>query len=271
MWDDPLSLFIAWVGVAIVLGWTWLPAFLSGLGGVRAKVHLSDVATFDHAARDPAFQAWDAQIQQAGFRPCGEGSLRIGCAAAKWRWDTALVVYAVPREFAYIIIQQQAAPVRVWTPVIVATCWTNGGLLLTNNAQTTERDEGDYTTQGLETNDLQALLELHRSEVQSLANKGFRLERELTLETLTKAFQQHMIPAAREQFIRQGQTFLALRLVIHAFVMGPLVWIGGWSNVGLPVVNLILGCLFAYSDFSLERKLAKDLRERHAPPPDRAG
>jgi TrmH family RNA methyltransferase len=263
--DDECSrlVMVCWTCAIVVLGWTWIPAIISGLGGARYSLQVEETSAFTVDPNDLGFMDWYVMIRNLGYEPHGKGRLRITFAAAKWRDDRQLAIFHSRKDKAFLILQKSASS-NVWTPIIFATCWTNGGLLLTNSALNVEaEDDGDYDTQGIETNDIHAVSDLHAQQVQKMIRKGFRVESDSSLSVLKAAMEKHTAPMARYQFVKQGQLFITLRLMIHAMISIPIVWILGWLHVGLPLVNLAMGLLLSYSDYMMEQKIARDTEEKY--------
>src|SRR5690242_8689125 len=70
--DDPTTI-VLWGVAALILGWTWLPALIAGLGGSRyANGGTDDPSALD-TANESDYRVWADQLTALGYAPLGAG------------------------------------------------------------------------------------------------------------------------------------------------------------------------------------------------------
>jgi hypothetical protein len=260
MTDEDWAL-ILWVFATILLAWTWIPALISGLGGVRVQYLVQETAAFDVEPNDPEFMEWYVKVLDLGYEAHGKGRMRIVFAGPRWVYDSRLLVFYSNREKTFLLLQRQPAPFSVWAPVTFVTCWTSGGLLVTSSALDLEPGEiAEYTTQGLSTTDLVALSDYHQSQAKHMRDSGFRNETDLSMDLLFMSFRRLATPKARYRFIKQGQVHLAMRFLFHGAVT--LIWIS-WTELLHPLVpgfNILFGLAFMISEYFMQRRMGLKMK-----------
>jgi len=254
---------LLWGVTALLLGWTWIPALIGGLGGTRySNGGSEDLTVLDPERGEADYLFWHSQITALGYEPLGTGWMKINYHGPSWRYETQVRVFHSRAEQSYVFIQKQPKPLDVWWITMFATCWTDGGLLLTSNSADEPPGNGDYIVQGIESEDLRAVQELHLAERDRLLKSGKRTERDHGLETLLNAARVHSGPAARYLGMKQGQSYLLAHGLIHFFVSIPAAFLSNWDHWSLPMVNLILGSLLALGDRGAKARAGKILREQ---------
>jgi hypothetical protein len=260
MSDATLTLLL-WCATAVLLGWKWIPALIAGLGGTRFAAGGSDDPTvLTPSDSEPTFAALHRQITALGYEPLGPAWMRITCHGSDWRYDVPLRVFYSRAKQTYALVQQQPPPMDVWWLTMFATCWTDGGLLLTNNAVNEPTEDGDYVVQGMESNDLAAIEQLHFATRDRMRSEGKRPETDGSLETLLTAIRKHSGSAARFVSLKLGQTYLTTHGMIHAFLSVPVVYVNGFTHWSLPLVNLALGGLIAGGEHIAKRRAGRMMK-----------
>jgi hypothetical protein len=245
--DETTWAVLAWCLAVVLLGWTWLPAFLSGLGWTRYTNGGSEDPTQLGFATEPDFVFWAQQLTALGYEPLGSGWMRVTFNGPEWRYQTEVRVFRSNRTKTFAFVQKQPRPLDVWWLTMFATCWQDGGLLLTSNAADQPPSDGDYVVQGMESMDLNAVEELHRAQVARLQHSGRRIDPDGSLDTLLRATQQHAGVAARQTGMKLGQTYLLTHAAIHAVLSVPAAATMGLLHWSVPMVNVVLGSVLAVS------------------------
>jgi len=258
--DDTTLAIVLWGAAALLLGWTWIPALIAGLGGPRFQLTGSEDPTalqLTNATPDYAFRF--EQLTKLGYEPVGSATMRLNFHGSDWRHDFQLRVFWSRAKQTFAFVQKQPKPLDVWWLVSFATVWTDGALLLTNNGADEPPGEGDYIIQGIETDDLAAVEALHVSTRDRLIAAGKRIERDGGLETLLAAIRKQASPAARYVAVKLGQTYLTTHVVIHVILSLPPAYLNGLGHWGVPTVNLVLGTLFAVGEYFARRRAGATL------------
>jgi hypothetical protein len=252
---------VLWAAAALVLGWTWLPALISGLGGTRfANGGSEDPTALDPGANESDYAFWHRQIVALGYEPLGTGWMRMTFHGPQWRYEVSVRAFYSRSKETYALVQRQPRPIHVWWLTMFATCWQDGGILLTSNAVDEPPDEGDYVVQGMESTDLAAVEELHLGQFTKLRSAGKRPEADGRLETLLKATERHSGRVARHVGLRMGQTYLASHALVHFFLSVPAAYLVGVGHWGVPLVNLALGTLMIITEQFAKYRAAAIMR-----------
>src|SRR5262245_58614484 len=106
--DDTTLAVVLWGLTALVLGWTWLPALISGLGGARyANGGTEDPSSLEPIADEPDYAFWQQQIVALGYEPLGPAWMRITFHGSQWRYETRVRVFYSRAKRAYAFVQKQ--------------------------------------------------------------------------------------------------------------------------------------------------------------------
>jgi hypothetical protein len=258
--DDTVLAVTLWGVAVLVLGWTWLPALLSGLGATRYANGGTEDPTVLQSATEPDFLFWARQLAARGYEPLGTGFMRLTLYGPDWRYETQVRAFRAADRRRFAFIQRQPRPLDVWWLTMFATCWQDGGILLTNNGTDQPPDTSDYVVQGMETTDLATLEELHAGEEARLRQTGRRPDRDGSLDTLLRATDRHAGPAAKQTGVRLGQSYLLTHGIIHVVLSMPAAVTVGFGHWGVPMVNLVLGILLGASQYMAKRRAGAMLR-----------
>lgn len=260
---DDTTLAVALWGVAvIVLGWTWVPALVSGLGGTRyANRGTEDPSALETAA-EPDYLFWARQLAARGYQPAGSAWMRLTFYGSDWRFEARVRAFWAADRKTFAFMQKQPRPLDVWWLTTFATCWQDGGLLLTSNGEDQPPDSGDFVVQGMESTDLAAVEELHQNEAARHRAGGRRPDPSGTLDTLLAATDRHARLAARHTGVKLGQSYLLTNGLIHAVLSVPAVYTMGFFHWAVPLVNLTLGLVLGISQHMAKRRAAAMLRDQ---------
>jgi hypothetical protein len=259
--DDPTTI-VLWGVAALLLGWTWVPALIAGLGGSRyANGGTDDPSALD-AANEPDYRLWADQLLSLGYAPIGAGFMRLSFHGSDWRYETKVRAFYSRAKQTYAFVQKLPRPLDVWWLTMFATVWRDGGLLLTGNGQDEAPGEGEYVVQGMESMDLTAVEALHAGQRDRLTAAGQKPETDGQFETLLAATERHSGRAARHLGIKLGQSYLIAHGMIHAFATFPAVYIRGLTDWAVPVVNIALGLLLGLSEYLAKHRAAVIMRQK---------
>lgn len=258
--DDTTWAALIWGAAVLLLAWTWVPALISGLGGTRyANGGSEDSTAFDSAA-EPDFLFWHRQLVARGYEPLGAGFMRLTFYGSDWRYETRVRAFRSADRKTYAFVQRQPRPLDVWWLTMFATCWQDGGLLMTNNAVDQPPVEGEYVVQGMESTELRAVEELHQNEVSRRRAAGRRPDPDDSLDNLLRATARHAGPEARFTGVKLGQSYLLAHAAIHAVLTTPVAFIMGLGHWGVPTVNLVLGAVLLASEYMAKQRAGRLMR-----------
>jgi hypothetical protein len=240
---------VLWGLAALVLGWTWLPAMISALGGARyANGGIEDPAALE-SADEPDYTFWHRQLVALGYEALGPAWMRISFHGPQWRYETQVRVFYSRGKHAYAFIQKQPRPMDVWWLTMFATVWQDGALLLTSNAVDERPGDGEFAIQGVESTNLATVEALHLGQHAKLQAAGNRPQIDGGLEALLQAAERHSGPAGRLVALHRGQAYLATHGVVHFFMSLPAAILLGPEHWGVPLGNAVLAVLFNMSDY----------------------
>src|SRR5262249_14951483 len=158
--SDTTLAVVLWAAAALVLGWTWLPALISGLGGTRYANGGGEGPTGLEAGADESdFAFRHREVFAVGDEATGTRRHAMTFHGPQWRYEVAVRAFYSRSKSSYAFVQKQPRPINVWWLTMFATCWQDGGILLTSNAVDEPPDDGDYVVQGMESTDLAAVEE----------------------------------------------------------------------------------------------------------------
>jgi hypothetical protein len=259
--DEPTLSVVLWGAAILFLGWTWVPALISGLGGTKYANGGSDDATaLEPGPAEPDYAFWHQQLTALGYEPLGPAWMRITFHGPSWQYETRVRTFHSKVKQTFAFVQKQPRPMDVWWLTMFATCWQDSDLLLTSNAVDEAPAEGEYVVQGMESTNLAAVEELHLGQMARLEAAGKRPDRDGGLATLLKATEQHAGRTARHLGAKLGQQYLATHGAIHLFLSVPAAYILGIGHWAVPMVNLVLGGILAMSDYMARRQAARLMR-----------
>ena len=173
--DEPTTTIVLWGLAALLLGWTWVPALIAGLGGSRYANGGSDDPSAVETAAEPDYRVWADQLAALGYQPIGVGFMRLSFHGQDWRYETKVRACYSRAKQTYAFVQKLPRPLDVWWLTMFATVWRDGGLLLTGNGGDETPDDGEYVVQGLESMDLAAVERVVRGTEVLLEGCGRRL------------------------------------------------------------------------------------------------
>jgi len=261
---DTPWIIVLWGLTALLLGWTWVPALISGLGGARYANGGSEDATQLETATEPDFLFWHRQLVARGYEPLGTAWMRLSYYGYHWRYETHVRALRATRRSTFAFVQKLPPPLDVWWLTTFATCWQDGSLLLTSNAADQPPGDGAYVVQGMESTDLGPVEELHLAETARLSAAGRRPDPDGSLDTLLRATARHAGPAARYTGVKLGQSYLLAHGAIHAVLSVSTAAAFGFTHWTLPAVNLVLGATLALGQYSAKRRAGRLMRAQVA-------
>ena len=260
--DDAIWIAALWGAAILLLGWTWIPALLSGLGGTRYANGGSEDPSLLESASEPDYLFWQRQLAARGYEPLGTAWMRLTLHGSDWRHESQVRVFRASDRRTFAFIQKQPRPLDIWWLTTFATCWQDGGLLLTNNAVDQPPGTGDFVIQGMESMNLAAVEELHQAEAARQRAAGRRPDPDGSLDTLLAATARHAGPEARYTGVKLGQAYLLAHGGIHAALSVPVAVTVGLGHWGLPMVNLVLGAVLAVSEYMARQRAGWMMREQ---------
>jgi len=80
---------VLWGIAALLLGWTWVPAVISGLGGTKyANGGTDDPTALDPSTQGADYAFWHEQLRALGYEPLGPAWMRVSFHGPQWRYET---------------------------------------------------------------------------------------------------------------------------------------------------------------------------------------
>jgi hypothetical protein len=258
--SDTTWVVLLWGLTLLLLGWTWVPALISGLGGTRYSNGGTEDPSQLETATEPDYVFWQRQLAARGYEPLGTGWMRLNYYGSDWRYETCVRAFRSTDRRTFAFIQKQPPPLDVWWLTMFATCWQDGSLLLTSNAADQPPGDGEYIVQGMESTGLAAVEELHLGEAVRLRAAGRRVHPDDSLDALLRATARHAGPAARYTGVKLGQSYLLAHAAIHTVVSIPVAAVLGLGHWALPAVNLVLGATLTLSLYAATRRTGRLMR-----------
>ena len=260
--NEDTAAVVLWGLTALLLGWTWIPALVSGLGGTRYANGGSEDPTQLQLATEPDFLFWQRQLAALGYEPLGTGWMRITFYGRDWRYETKVRAFRNSSRRTFAFMQFQPRPLDVWWLTMFATCWQDGGILLTSNGADQPPDTGDYVVQGMDSMNLAAVEELHLGEAARLRVGGRRPDSDGSLDTLLRATTRHAGAQASYHGVKLGQSYLLSHASIHVFLSLPAALTMGLGHWAVPMVNLVLGSLMAAGEYMARQRAGRLMRDQ---------
>jgi hypothetical protein len=264
--SDTALAVVLWGLAALLLGWTWLPALLSGLGATRYANGGSEDPSLLDAAAEPDYLFWHRQLVARGYEPLGTAWMRLTFYGSDWRYETRVRAFRSADRRTFAFVQRQPRPLDVWWMTSFATCWLDGGLLLTSNVVDQPPVDGPFIVQGMESTDLAPVEELHWASAAQLRAAGRRVDPDGSLDTLLRATSTHAGQEARYTGVKLGQSYLLAHGAIHAVLSMPPALTMGLGHWSVPLVNLVLGGILAVSNYAARRRAGRLLRAQISQP-----
>jgi hypothetical protein len=260
--DDQAIVYILWGVAILVLAWTWVPAFISSMGGTRYLVGFSnDVTGLEPSPREPDYSYWAQQLLDLGYEPVGTGWIRVNFAGPTWAIWSPVRVFRKPSVGTFAYVSRAPAPYYFWPGAVFATCLADGRLLTSDNNRAADLDvEDEHIKQGMVTLDLAALEAQHQEALDALKRSGFRPEGDLNIETLMRALERHEGPEARRAHARAGTNYLFAHGLIHICVSIPTAYLLGIMHWSVPLSNLVLALALITGENSQKRVYAQAVR-----------
>ncbi|MCE9532276.1 MAG: hypothetical protein K8T89_14320 [Planctomycetes bacterium] len=261
--DRNTQLILLWGLAILVLGWTWLPALIAALGGSRFTQGISnEAAGKDLSSPDRDDALWANQLQALGYELIGSGWQRINFASSEWSQYMPLRVFRNEYKNCYAFMQRAPAPFYFWPGAVFATCFADGGLLLSdNNLDAAPNPDDEVIRQGLVTLNLADVEELHLATMAALNRAGRKPDSDLGMETLLQALERVIAPGIKKQNGRAGTQYLFVHGLIHLCASTPLISLLGVGHYSVPIVNLVLGLILGLGESSHKRQYARAVRE----------
>ena len=259
--DRDVIVAALWGVAALAMAWTWVPALIAALGGTRYENGGTEEQLPPEPNRaQPDYELWARQLLDLGFEPLGVGFMRVTFAGSRWRTQTAVRVFRSTARQCYAFVQSWPAPFDFWFQATLATCWADGGLLMTSNGNEPLSEVDDCIRQGVNSPDLREIEAKHMAAAEALRRQGRRPDPDMSLETLLRATDRHSAPM-RRTFARQGKQYLLTHGLFHFCASLPAAYAAGLGHWALPLTNLVLWAMLQFGETAQQRQTAMILRE----------
>lgn len=266
--DPNTAIVVLWGLAAIFLGWTWIPSLIAALGGTRYRCGGSNdpregAAPVAAAGTkdEPDYAFWADQLQSLGYEPIGNAWLRIDFAGSDWSLYSPVRVFRNVYKGCFAFMQKAPAPFHFWPGALFATCWADGGLLLTdNNLAANPHPDDEFIRQGIVSLKLADVEALHLATMEVLRRTGRKPDPELDVETLLHAADRHFGPEARSHYRRAGTEYLFAHGLIHICISTPAAYITGLGHWSVPLANLVMAVVLFFGESTQKRQYAQAVR-----------
>jgi hypothetical protein len=260
--DEKTAIVVLWGFTALIMAWTWIPALISALGGTRYQCGgTNDTHGMAITAAELDYSFWAEQLGDLGYEPIGQGWMRINFAGPEWSLYTPIRIFAHRQKQCFAYMQKAPAPYNFWPGAVFATCWADGGLLLSdNNLADRPYPDDEFIKQGTVTLKLSEVENLHLATMEVLRRGGRKPDPDLGIETLLHAAEKHMTPEAKKHHGRAGTQYLFAHGLIHICVSTPAAYISGITHWSVPLANLVLALILFLGESAQKRQYAQAVR-----------
>lgn len=275
--DMNTVIVLLWGFAALVMAWTWVPALIASLGGTRySSGGSNDTHAMEPTRAEPDYAFWAEQLHELGYEPLGSGWMRVNFAGPEWSLFTPVRIFKHPQKHCYAFMQKAPAPYFFWPGAVFATCWADGGLLLTdNNLAADPHPDDEYIRQGVITLKLADVEALHLATMEALQRRGRKPDPDMTVEALLQATDRYFGPEAKHVHGRAGTQYLFAHGLIHICVSTPAAYITSLTHWSVPLVNLVFAFILLVGENAQKRQYARAvraaLRARQALPVEKRG
>ncbi len=260
---DPNSLAILlWSAAVIIIGWTWLPAVISSLGGTRYKTGGgSNILSLEGHEREIDYLFWANQLVQLEYEPLSACWFRIQYAGTEWVTTIPVRVFFNLRKQSFAYVHQAPAPLWFWPGAIFVTIFSEGGMLTTDNNVDSQPDlDNLLVQQGMVTLDLRELEALHLATLQQLRTQGNHPDTDMSIESFLAAASTHFAPLAQRHYSRAATQYVFAHALIHVCVTIPAAYIAGIQHWTVPLSNVVLGLVLFLGESAQRRQYARAVR-----------
>ncbi len=254
--------FILWALAILVLAWTWIPAFIASLGGVRFVTGGSnETSRLELSKNGPDFQFWAKQLLALGYEPIGSGFLRVNFAGPHWALISAIAIYHNASKNSYAYMERAPAPYSFWPGAAFATIFTDDTMLISDNNRAVDPDpEDECIRQGIVTLDLKQLEDFHQATLEALKKLKHRPETDQSVEALLAMLNRFDGRDAKRVHSRAGTQYLFAHVLIHVCVSLPTFVLLGFDHWAVPTSNLILAIAMLTGERAQKKQYAQQVR-----------
>jgi len=262
-WDWMLG--ILWAMTAVFMAWTWIPAILSAIGKTRftnyGNEDLTDMEPTGKESTEPEYVMWFLQLKDLGFEPLGQGWMRVIEAGPRWMIQSQIRVFFSRTHAVYAILQRERAPLDAWYSLTMASCMTDGGLVLNSNfAMKAPVIDAHFLSGGIATWEASELLAYHQAIVANEKQQySRRPEPDGRLDLLLSYTQEYFDQLNRFRFQKEGRQYLISEGLMHLCVSLPAWYAVGAEHWALPLSNLVLYGALRIGEYSQNRVRAEEL------------
>jgi hypothetical protein len=260
--DPNTALIVLWGVTAVILGWTWIPALIAAMGGTRLLCGGShEAGGLDTSAKEADFAFWFEQLEQLGYEPVGIAWMRVNFAGPEWSLYSSVHVFRHAQKQCFAFMQKAPSPFNFWPGAVFATCWGDGGLLVTdNNLAADPHPDDEFIRQGVVSLNLEKVEALHLATMEVLRRLGRKPDPDQGVDTLLHAVERQMGPDARRHYGRAGTQYAFAHGLIHICLSSPAAFITGIGHWSVPLANLVLGVVLLFGESAQKRQYAKAAR-----------
>lgn len=264
---DPNLVIVLWAVAGLWAAWVFVPVVVSACGGlVYENGGSEDPAAAEPDGTDPDYDRLYGELTRLGYEPLGAGYMRVRFHGYYWGYRTRVWAFrsrAADGAYAFLQLSPLLPGVH---QVFFATCWADGGILLTVGGLAEVRVTRDgYAHQEFPTLRAAELDRLHREAADGHRAAGHRPDPDRGLDTLLRATERHAGPAMRAQAAAAGVgDVVSVFLPLAGLTAGVAVWSGvDWAApavllAGLAFVALVVAAGRASGLADLRRRVAAE-------------
>ncbi|MDB5307339.1 MAG: hypothetical protein JWO38_1541 [Gemmataceae bacterium] len=261
-----------WTVAVVCSIWSWGPlgvAFLIGTGYENGGSE--DPVAIEPDGTDTEYARLFAWICGRGYEPVGPGFMRLFFYYWHWVYRTRVWAFRSPAAGQYFFIQEPSFPLTGYYQVYFATCWADGGVLLTTGGATYTSGVDIFLSVGWRTENPVELEERHRETTERLKREGRRPEPDLSLAILLRTTH-----AMARKTRSPGSLAYLVTLGVLVFwqvgLVAATVWATGAWHWAPPVVAVaVVGWLRSFGlavQYRRGRELIRRVRQERYPAED---
>ncbi|HJZ57888.1 MAG TPA: hypothetical protein VKE74_23225, partial [Gemmataceae bacterium] len=169
--------------------------------------------------------------------PIGPGFMRVRFHDWFWAYRTRVEAFRSRAAGRFAFVQQHPFPLAGYHEVFFATCFKDGGLLITGGGSKVSNQTGNLVIRSWPTLDLYELEDGHQDAVEELIERGWQPDPDLSLETLLRATREnrHTRDAQIGCFILLGMVvvFQAGLVTLISVETGLWHWLPALAAIGV--------------------------------------
>jgi hypothetical protein len=253
----------AWLVAGAASLWCWVPILLHVLIGTGYENGgAEDTTATEPDGSDPDYTEVHAVLTELGYEPLGAGFMRLFFYRWSWRVRTRVRAFRSRATKRFAFVTNGSFPNHRYNHVFFATCWADGGSLLTTSWSVKFLHvNGPDVTNLCPTASVIALERHHAAAVSEMEAQGRAADADMSLNHLLS------VTRSRAQRVRgQGRkalfSFALSWLIVQGLVTGIAVHRSGWWNLAPALTCIVALVLIRLIDLNAQLAHARALRQQ---------